>query len=392
MEETDLAGVNKLRTLIYPHYPEAHYTDWHESVWSWLGEHPAADQLHRWVVATGEEIVGHLAATPQYYRVNGQRVLAHTPADYQVMPQYGFQALSIMRKFFRTVENCVACDMVPTVIAVETRLGAVEAGKMQYAAKLLDVSRLPSPTIDDARRLLSRNGGGPQGHYRGFEGSGASAATAEEENAPPPVRPRAPIPAPVKGLLNRGLAVLDEVLGSGMGDRVKVSRLGGAFDASFDALFENIAAVVPCIPEKDAAFLNWRYGPGSPQYPVTVLVAREGTRLLGYAVLRVTREGEDGYVLDLTARPGRHDAARALLRETVREFRQQKAHIIRYRFADSSTSPRTADLWRMGFFPRNDRSNTLLVKLADAELQETARDVANWSYGVGDGEATFWVR
>ena len=125
MEESDLAGVNKLRTLIYPHYPEAHYTDWHESVWNWLGTHPAADQLHRWVVAAGDEIVGHLAATPQYYRIDGRRVLAHTPADYQVMPQYGFQALSIMRRFFRTVENCVACDMVPTVIAVETRLGAV---------------------------------------------------------------------------------------------------------------------------------------------------------------------------------------------------------------------------------------------------------------------------
>lgn len=393
MEETDLAGVNKLRTLIYPHYPEAHYTGWHESVWGWLGTHPAADQLHRWVVAAGDEIVGHLAATPQYYRVNGKRVLAHTPADYQVMPQYGFQALSIMRKFFRTVENCVACDMVPTVIAVETRLGAVEAGKMQYAAKLLDVSRLPSPTLDDARRLFSRNGGGPQGHYRGFEGPGAGAAEVmEDETAPPPVRPRAPIPAPVKGLLNRGLALVDEALGSGMGDRIKVSRLSGGFDSSFDGLFENVAAVMPCIPEKDAAFLNWRYGPGSPQYPVTVLVAREGTRLLGYAVLRVTREGEDGYILDLLARPGRQDASRALLREAIREFRKQKAHIIRYRFSGSPTSPRTADLWRLGFFPRNDRSNTLLVKLADGGLQETARDIDNWSYTVGDGEATFWVR
>ena len=237
MEEGDLAGVNKLRTLIYPHYPEAYYTGWHESVWNWLGTHPAADELHRWVVAAGDEIVGHLAATPQYYRVNGRRVLAHTPADYQVMPQYGFQALSIMRKFFRTVENCVACDMVPTVIAVETRLGAVEAGKMQYAAKLLDVSRLPSPTVDDLRGLVSRNGAGSQGHYRGFEEPGAGAAVMEQEAAPPPKRPRAPIPTPVKGLLNRGLAVVDDALGTGMSGRVEVSLLSGAFDPSFDELF-----------------------------------------------------------------------------------------------------------------------------------------------------------
>ena len=79
-------------------------------------------------------MVGHLAATPQYYRINGQRVVAHTPADYQVLPQYGFQALLLMRTFFRSTQNCVAVDMLPSVIAVETRLGAEEAGHMQYVA------------------------------------------------------------------------------------------------------------------------------------------------------------------------------------------------------------------------------------------------------------------
>ena len=36
------------------------------------------------------------------------------------------------------------------------------------------------------------------------------------------------------------------------------------FDESFDELFERIAAVVPFVPEKDAAFLGWRYGSNSP--------------------------------------------------------------------------------------------------------------------------------
>jgi hypothetical protein len=47
-------------------------------------------------------------------------------------------------------------------------------------------------------------------------------------------------------------------------------------------------ASVPCVPEKDAAFLRWRYGPGSPQFPVTVLAVKKGETLLGYAVLMVT--------------------------------------------------------------------------------------------------------
>jgi hypothetical protein len=45
-----------------------------------------------------------------------------------VHSRHGFQALSLMRTFFRTVDNCVACDMVPAVIGVETRLGAEVAG------------------------------------------------------------------------------------------------------------------------------------------------------------------------------------------------------------------------------------------------------------------------
>ncbi|HZC83667.1 MAG TPA: hypothetical protein VE194_04500, partial [Rubrobacter sp.] len=129
VESADLPGIDRLRVLAYPHLPEAHYVDWHSSIWRWLETHPLSSEMHRWILVTEEgEIVGHLAATPQYYRINGERVVAHTPADYQVLPEYGFHALLLMRKFFRTVENCIACDMVPAVIRVETRLGAEVAG------------------------------------------------------------------------------------------------------------------------------------------------------------------------------------------------------------------------------------------------------------------------
>src|SRR3712207_9549207 len=82
-------------------------------------------------------------SVPQFYRIGGERVVAHTPADYQVLPGNGFHALSLMRRFFRTVDNCVSCDQVPEAIAVETRLGAEETGKLHYAAKLLDLSKIP---------------------------------------------------------------------------------------------------------------------------------------------------------------------------------------------------------------------------------------------------------
>ncbi len=399
------SGVARLRIHAYPQFPETRDVEFYSSAYRWLKSHPLGNELHRWVaVDDGDQVVGHLAATPQYYRINGQRVVAHTPCDYMVHSRHGFQALTLMRAFFRATENCVACDMVPAVIGVESRLGAEVAGQLQYAAKLLNVSRLPAPTIPPpVRKLL--NLGGQTVTARGYAGRPETpeaseaepldAENAEEHVAPslasPVVRPRAPIPAPIKGLLNGGLRLVDEALGSAFGGGLRAEVIE-EFDESFDELFEKVASGVPCVPEKDAAFLRWRYGPGSPQYPVTVLGVKDGETLLGYAVLMVISTGQDGYVLDLTTLPERRDVAQALLRESIRFFRQAGVQIIRYRFAGSPTSPRPDDLRRLGFFYRKGRRNSLLVKFKDPGMHDLARDVAAWSYTVGDGEGSFWTR
>ena len=389
-------GVAQLRIQAYPQFPETHDVEFYSSVYRWFERHPLGNEMYRWVAVAddgqnGSRVVGHLAATPQYYRIGGQRVVAYTPCDYMVHYRHGFQAFHLMRMFFRTTENCVACDMVPAVIAVESRLGAEVAGQLQYAAKLLNVSRLPVPPVPSpVRRLLNLQ---QTVTARGYASRpDTERHDAEEHVAPPLVRPRAPIPAPVKKLLNEGLRIADEVLSSGFGDDLRAEVLEG-FDESFDELFEKIAAQVRCVPEKDSAFLRWRYGPGSPQFPVTVLGVKEGGTLLGYSVLMVSMTaGQDGNVLDLTALPGRRDVARALLRESVRFFRRVGAQIVRYRFVESPTAPRPSDLRRLGFFYRRGRRHTLLVKFADRNLHNTANNIANWSYSVGDGEASFWTR
>jgi hypothetical protein len=396
VESADLPGIDKLRMILYAHIPESREVEWHRSIWRWLESHPAVDEMYRWVLVTEEgEVVGHLAATPQYYRINGQRVLAHTPADYQVLPQYGFHALLLMRKFFRTIENCVACDMLPVVIGVETRMGAEVAGDLHYAAKLLNASRLPVPPLSaPVRRLLKLKE--PTAPAHGYENpSEDEPSDAQEQIEIPPLRPRAPLPKPIQGLLNGGLRRVDEALGGVIGRGLKVEVLEG-FDESFDELFEKVAAVVPCLPEKDSAFLRWRYGPGSPQTPVTILGVRDGESLIGYAILGATVETpegfRDGYILDLVTLPGRRDVARALLRETIPHFRRAGVPLVRYRFLKSSTSSQSRDLWPLGFFYRNKRRNTLLTKFADRGLHKTADDTANWSYSIGDGEATFWLK
>ena len=388
-------GVASLRIQAYPQFPETRDVEFYSSAYRWFRRHPLGSTLHRWVAVDEDgRVVGHLTAVPQYYRIGGQRVVAHTPCDYMVHSRHGFQALSLMRTFFRTVDNCVACDMVPAVIGVETRLGAEVAGQLQYAAKLLNVSRLPAPSIiSPVRRLLKL--GGRSVTARGYasrpDASGTEPQDMAAQATPSSGRPRAPIPVPVKKLLNAGLRRTDEALSSGFGGSLSVGMVEG-FDVSFDELFKHVAASVACTPEKGAAFLRWRYGPGSPQFPVTVLAVKEGETLLGYAVLMVTSSGQDGYVLDLTMLPDRRDVARALLRESIRFFRGAGVQIVRYRFLESATTVRSSDLRRLGFFHRKGRRNSLLVKLANPTLHEMANDTANWSYTLGDGEGSFWTR
>jgi hypothetical protein len=381
-------GVARVRILSYPYFPEVREVDYYTAFYRWYGTHPLASEMHRWILVTEEgEVVGHLAATPQTYRINGRRVVAHTPGDFMVLPQYAFHALSLMRRFYRTVENCVAIDMLPNVIAVETRLGAEVAGELQYAAKLLDVSRLPMPNVPGPLgRLLNRRE--QPAEERTESGSPPGV---EEQAAMLAPRPRAPLPKPVKSLLNGALRTADAALIGASRNSLKVEVLEG-FDDSFDGFFEEIAAAVPCLPEKDAAFLRWRYGPGSPTAPVTVLGVKGGEGLLGYAVLKVTKNGQDGYPLDLTVLPDRQDVARALLGETVRYFRRAGVSIVRYRYSESPVSPRSSDLRPLGFISRKGRRNVLLVKFKDKGLHETARNLDNWAYSIGDGEATFWTR
>ncbi len=389
--------IGRLRVTAFPYHPEVHDFDFYTSVYRWYEQHPLADEVYRWAAITPEgEVVGFLSTFPQYYRINGRRVIAQTPTDYMVHPDYGFYALSLMRKFFRTCENCVACDMVPATIKVEERLGAEVAGQLHYAAKVLSASRIPMPPLPARlRRLLNLPDPATpaaQG-YPGQQTGGTTDSPAGDGQEPEvlPPRPRLPLPAPAKRLLNAGFQGVDEALGRAFGGSFEVEVVE-EFDDAFDALFERVAAAVPCIPEKDAAFLRWRYGPDSPQHPVKTLAVRENGELLGYTVLVVTFDGIDGYILDLTTLPERGDVARALLRAAVRFFREEGAQIVRYRFRESAVSARTGDLRRMGFFYRNTRLNSLLAKFGDPGLHAVARHASNWAYSIGDGEPTFWMR
>ncbi|MBX5446553.1 MAG: GNAT family N-acetyltransferase [Sphaerobacter sp.] len=340
-EPGDLVQISRLRAAVYSRHDDERL-EWHASVWHWLESHPLApEHLHRWVLADGDRVVGFLGAVPQYYRIRGKRVVAHTPTDYMVDPAYGFHAVSLMRAFFRNVENCVSVDWLPSVIRVQTWLGATQVTHLRYAAKILTTAKLPVS-----------------------------------------------LPGPLDGGVNLALRAADRLLTVGRkGVTVKVLD---SFDERFDRFFESLTVRIACLAEKDAAFLQWRYGPSSPQPAGPLLGAFEGDELVGYAVLRVTATDRSGYIMDLTALPGRHDVAAALLRASIWHLREMGAHLIRYRFLLSSLAPLPRDLWRLGFFTRK-QTHTLQVKFADPEFQLVATNPLSWAYSAGDGELSFWV-
>jgi hypothetical protein len=358
-EDRDLTGTLELRPRVYPGWKDASDAAWHTAVYEWLGRNPVDAPMHRWVLDDGGAIVGHLAAVPLAYRIGGARVIAYTPTDYMALPGYGFHAVALMRTFFQTTESYVACNVAGEVSKIEGVFGSRPVAGLQQALKVLDIGRYPRLPSQLLRPLAS------------VASLGIRAIDA--------IRVRPP----------RGAI--------GVGEEDPAT----AFDAGFDRFFESAAATIPCMAEKDATFLRWRYGPGTPR-PVRLLTARQaGGPVHGYAVIRTTASA-DGFILDLMAEPGRRDVGRALLVEAIRGFWRDRAFVVRYRFLPSAVSPTTPDLGRFGFrFPgasrgvlpgaRPERQLELSIKLADPASQASAAGAEHWSYNLGDGEASFWV-
>jgi hypothetical protein len=354
-EDRDLDGFLALRPLVYPGWREATDVAWHLRIYDWLARGPAAEHQRRWVIEDEGRIVGHLAAVPLPYRIGGRRLIAHTPTDYMALPGYGFHAGGLMRTFFRTTDSYVACNLVGEISRIERALGATPVAELRHAAKPLDLGSYPR-------------------------------------------RPRA-VPALATAAAGRVLRLLDvaRLAAAGGGPRVEIVH---ELDQSFDTLRDRVAAAVPCMLDKDAAFLTWRYGPGAPRQPFLTFAVRDGNVLLGYAVTRTTIHRE-GFVLDLVTLPGRDDVARSLLGAAIHRFWEDRAFIVRYRFLPSPASARERDLRRLGFSIRSasrpggglghERFLELLERFADPEASAIAGQAENWAYNLGDGEASFWV-
>jgi hypothetical protein len=306
----------------------------------WSLEHnPCPADVHRWVLVDGERVVGFLAALPQYYTICGQPLVAYTPCDYLVAPEYRFHGLQLMKTFVKQCPNCVTFEDVEATIGVNKWLGI-------KPVTAFDCYVLPL---------------GPRGVWLQLD----SATPAEL------------VRSLIKGMVQGR-------------DAHRHVQPVGDFDDSFDRFAFELSERVPATMHRGCNYLRWRYRGDSPQAACTVVaVRRSDGGIDGYAVLHAYRRGaKRGDILDLAVMPGDVKTARMLLGYAVAHFRRQMVASVRYRGVLPAHSATREALRACGFRPAHSLLQ-LMVKLQSAEHMTVAQQAHNWSLSFGDTENSY---
>jgi len=166
-------------------------------------------------------------------------------------------------------------------------------------------------------------------------------------------------------------------------------RAVSAFDERVDELVEQSARTeFDYLPGRNHEFLNWRYFDRRTG-PAIGLVAEEGERLLGYAVLRPI--GARGHIADILARPGRVDVARSLIDQGLRSLRLEGLAGVECTLP--TRHPYVPALRAAGFVRLAERSRVMNVKFsvskrptADVDLGFLAATNARMHVTMGDSD------
>ena len=284
------------------------------------------------------------------YWIGGAEIVAHTPADYMVHPQYRFHGIKLMREFFRACENCVTCDDMRATIKVAEWLGAKKAGTLVRYVKLLDGRALRSRSV------------------------------------------WAKVPSPLWSPVTWALRMVDVVRTRGLMSDVTVEALN-SFDERFARFSHDLAQRVPAMPARDLEFFEWRYGDRSPHAAREIGVVTDHTdELVGYVIFHLSGgTSRTGYILDLQAVPqGNKRIAMALMDYAVQSLRRRGAWTVRYHNLSSPFVLTDEVLGGCGFTPRG--VHQFMVRFRDQGLAAIAGHQLNWNYSYGDSEASHVLR
>ncbi len=303
-----------------------------------------------WGLVDGDAVVGLLTTVPMRYWIGGAEIVAHTPADYMVHPQYRFHGIKLMREFFRACENCVTCDDMRATIKVAEWLGAKRVGTLVRYVKLLDGRALRSRSV------------------------------------------WAKVPSPLWSPVTWALRLVDVVRTRGLTSDVTVEALN-SFDERFARFSHDLAQRVPAMPARDLQFFEWRYGDRSPHAAREIGAVTDHTNeLVGYVIFHLSGgPSRTGYILDLQALPQANKGiTMALLDYALRSLRRRGAWKVQYHNLSSPFGLADEVLRSCGFTPRG--AHQFMVNFRDQGLAAVAERQLNWNYSYGDSEASHVLR
>lgn len=177
---------------------------------------------------------------------------------------------------------------------------------------------------------------------------------------------------PVMGLRNRRIRCIDL-------DIQPIERFDNAFDELWSSIVENRSIAI----NKDAAYLNWRYGE-CPGLQFGRLAAYRKKRLEGLVTFRVTGLRNGSLMLELMARDDNSDIMKALVLQVILELRAQRIGHITASFIAGSRA--AAVLKELGFKPWGARYwNTPEIIVATPPKESCPElNLKNWNPSLGD--------
>lgn len=343
LEERHWEGVFELYSNVFGEQAEIIYRKRRQ--WT-VNDNLAPDKTVGWVLEADDAIVGYLVSIPLRYRIGGEDILAHTPADYMVHPDFRFHGIKLMKEFFKECPNCITADDMAATLKVLDWLGAKESGTFSRYRKVLDGRAL------SGRESLAK------------------------------------IPSPLWWPVTVGLRLRDSIFGGSRPKGIEVTTLPNA-NKDIVNFCRDISEDHQAMLSRDAEFFEWRYGDRSPQPDTEFAVAKDDSgEVVGYAVYSFTHGAmRVGHILDVqVSADAKPEVAQALLAHSVKALRKKGAWSVRYqRFgADASVSHEILD--QLNFLPRGGYH--LMTKLEDERLEAIVRNQANWNYSFGDSEAS----
>jgi GNAT superfamily N-acetyltransferase len=291
-----------------------------------------------WVAREGAEVLGQYASMPVRLFWDGREVRSSWGMDVFLRPQARGKGVGarLFTAWSDHVEVALGLGLTPSSYGLFQKLRYHDVGPVPFLQKVMD-----------ARAVASRRLGPALGA----------------------------VAAPALGLgwwlrhpeRRRASAVVVEPIDS--------------FGPGFDGLWERARASYAMCVRRDAAYLTWKYV-GCPHRRYTLHAARRGGELSGFAVSRVEdyRGLRLGWIVDVFADAGDHDAKDALLGAVLDAFR---AGGVARAQAFAMNAALRLDLERRGFRAApSPMQFCVRTRVSEAPL----RDRGRWHVVFGDSD------